>query len=130
MPISAPSMLFIDEPIDVQFDSPPLLEKSPPCPQGFIWQSETFRIVELLAEWKDFRRRGRMGRNMIPPHLSRASRIGSLGVGRFFFQVRTTDSRIFEIYYDRGIVDADDRKGSWVLFSERLTNSVKNQLNP
>ncbi|MHB8112227.1 MAG: DUF6504 family protein [Bellilinea sp.] len=122
MPISEPSMRFIDEPIDVQFDSPPLLEKSPPCPQGFIWQSETFRIVELLAEWKDFRRRGRMGRNMIPPHLSRAERIGSWGVGRFFFRVRTEGGRIFEIYFDRAPADAGDRKGSWVLFGERLVD--------
>lgn len=123
MPIPEPEARFIDEPIEVIFDSPPALEKSPPCPQGFIWRGENFRIVELIAEWKDFRRRGRMGRNMIPPHLSRASRIGSLGVGRFFFQVLTADRRIFEIYYDRGIVDADDRKGSWVLLSERLANS-------
>ncbi|HBA90257.1 MAG TPA: hypothetical protein DCZ08_00220 [Anaerolineaceae bacterium] len=123
MPISEPSMRFIDEPIDVQFDSPPLLEKSPPCPQGFIWQSETFRIVELLAEWKDFRRRGRMGRNMIPPHLSRAERIGSWGVGRFFFRVRTDGGRIFEIYFDRAPADAGDRKGSWVLFGERLVDT-------
>lgn len=124
MPIPEPATRFIDEPIDVIFDSPPPLEKSPPCPQGFIWRGEMYRIVELVAEWKDFRRRGRLGRNMIPPHLSRASRIGSLGVGRFYFQVRIADSRVFEIYYDRGIVDADDRKGSWVLLSERLENSA------
>lgn len=123
MPIPEPAARFIDEPIEVIFDSPLALEKSPPCPQAFTWRGEHFRIVELLAEWKDFRRRGRLGRNMIPPHLSRAERVGSLGVGRFFFQVRTADSRVFEIYYDRGIVDADDRKGSWVLLSERLTNS-------
>jgi len=123
MPIPEPSMRFIDEPIDVIFDSPPLLEKSPPRPQGFTWQSQTFRIIELLAEWKDFRRRGRMGRNMIPPHLSRAERIGSLGVGRFFFRVRTEGGRIFEIYYDRAPTDAGNRKGSWVLFGERLVDT-------
>ncbi|TDA66558.1 MAG: hypothetical protein D9V45_06405 [Chloroflexi bacterium] len=123
MPIPEPTMRFIDEPIEAQFDSPPLLEKSPPCPQGFIWQSQIFRIVELLAEWKDFRRRGRMGRNMIPPHLSRAERIGSWGVGRFFFRVRTEDGRIFEIYFDRAPADAGDRKGSWVLFGERLPHT-------
>ena len=122
MPIPEPTMRFIDEPIEVQFDSPPLLEKSPPYPQRFTWQSETFRIVELLAEWKDFRRRGRMGRNMIPPHLSRAERIGSWGVGRFFFRVRTEGGRIFEIYFDRAPADAGDRKGSWVLFGERLVD--------
>ncbi len=123
MPIPEPTMRFIDEPIEAQFDSPPLLEKSPPCPQGFVWQSQIFRIVELLAEWKDFRRRGRMGRNMIPPHLSRAERIGSWGVGRFFFCVRTEDGRIFEIYFDRAPADAGDRKGSWVLFGERLVDT-------
>jgi len=123
MPIPEPSMRFIDEPIEVRFDSPPQLEKSPPCPQGFTWHSETFRIVELLAEWKDFRRRGRMGRNMIPPHLSRAERIGSWGVGRFFFRVRTDASRIFDIYFDRAPGDASDRKGSWVLFGERLVDT-------
>ena len=125
MPIPEPTMRFIDEPIEVQFDSPPLLEKSPPCPQGFVWQSQIFRIVELLAEWKDFRRRGRMGRNMIPPHLSRAERIGSWGVGRFFFRVRTEDGRIFEIYFDRAPADAGDRKGSWVLFGERLPDNTR-----
>ena len=125
MPIPEPTMRFIDEPIEVQFDSPPLLEKSPPCPQGFIWQSQTFRIVELLAEWKDFRRRGRMGRNMIPPHLSRAERIGSWGVGRFFFRVRTEGGRIFEIYFDRAPADAGNRKGSWVLFGERLSDNTR-----
>jgi len=122
MPIPEPTMRFIDEPIEVIFDSPPMLEKSPPCPQGFTWQLQTFQIVELLAEWKDFRRRGRMGRNMIPPHLSRAERIGSWGVGRFFFRVRTDGGRIFEIYFDRAPADAGDRKGSWVLFGERLVD--------
>ena len=124
MPIPEPTMRFIDEPIEAIFDSPPMLEKSPPCPQGFTWQSQTFRIVELLAEWKDFRRRGRMGRNMIPPHLSRAERIGSWGVGRFFFRVRTDGGRIFEIYFDRAPADAGNRKGSWVLFGERLADST------
>jgi len=115
-------MRFIDEPITVIYDSPPALEKSPTCPQGFTWQGTDYRIVELQAEWKDFRRRGRMSRNMIPPHLSRAQRIGSLGVGRFFFQVRVEDGRIFVIYYDRAPTDADNRKGGWVLLSERVEN--------
>src|SRR3989304_5908915 len=122
MPIPEPTMRFIDEPIEVIFDSPPMLEKSPPCPQGFTWHLLTFQFVALRAEWKDFLRRGRMGRNMIPPHLSRAERIGSWGVGRFFFRVRTEGGRIFEIYFDRAPADAGDRKGSWVLFGERLVD--------
>lgn len=119
MTIQEPPMRFIDEPIVALFDSPPLYEKSPTCPDGFVWNGETFRISELLAEWKDFRRRGRMSNNMIPVHSSRAERIGSWGVGRFFFRVRTGEGRIFDIYFDRAPVDAGDRKGRWVLFGER-----------
>lgn len=123
MPIPEPPMRFIDEPIEALFDSSPLFEKSPTCPNGFIWNGETFRITGLLAEWKDFRRRGRMSNNMIPAHLSRAERIGSWGVGRFFFRVSTEGGRIFEIYFDRAPVDAGDRKGKWVLFGERIQES-------
>lgn len=127
MPVPEPGSHFIDEPIAVLFDTPPLLEKSPTCPQGFVWRGETYRIVELLAEWKDFRRRGRMSRNMIPPHLSRAQRVGSLGVGRFFFRVRVENGQIFDIYYDRAPVDADSRKGNWVLLSEQIAVSTNNK---
>jgi len=28
---------FYDDPIEVIFETPPALEKSPPCPNGFIW---------------------------------------------------------------------------------------------
>ncbi|MHB0924659.1 MAG: DUF6504 family protein [Bellilinea sp.] len=127
MPIPEPNLRFIDEPIEAVFDSPPIFEKSPPCPAGFIWREQTFRIVELMAEWKDFRRRGRMSNNMIPAHLSRAERIGSWGVGRFFFRVRTENDSVFEIYFDRAPADAGDRKGRWVLFGERTGSSVKLQ---
>lgn len=41
---------FIDEPIEVYFASEPLLEKDPPCPQGFRWQDQDIQIVEVLSE--------------------------------------------------------------------------------
>lgn len=110
---------FIDEPIEVHFDNPPLLEKKPPCPQGFRWRSEEFHIAEMLAEWQDFRRRGRMARNMAPEHAQHAARAGSWGVGRYFFRVRVQDGRIFEIYYDRAPGNASQRKGKWYLFTEQ-----------
>ena len=110
---------FIEEPIQVQFDQPPLLEKAPPCPSAFIWREETYRIAELLEEWHDYRRRGRMARNMAPAHAAVASNRGSLGVGRFYFRVLVEDGRIFEIYYDRAPKDAGNRKGSWHLLGER-----------
>lgn len=124
MPIPEPSMRFIDEPIEAVFDEPQALEKSPSCPDGFFWQGCVYRVVDLLAEWRDYRRRGRMSNNMIPAHLSRAERSGSWGVGRFFFRVRTETGQIFDIYYDRAPKDASDRKGHWVLFGERTEKPV------
>ena len=113
------SFRFISEAIEVDFDQPPLLEKDPPCPSGFTWAGERFRVVELLAEWRDFRRRGKAERNMRPEHATRASLRGSWGVGRYYFRVRVEDGRVFEMYYDRSPGNADDRKGHWVLYGER-----------
>ena len=110
---------FIDEPVEVIFRQPPLLEKKPTCPDAFIWRGETYAVEEMLAEWSDYTRRGRMARNMQPQHAAAASRRGSWGVGRFFYRVRVAGGRIFEIYYDRAPKDAGDRKGKWYLFSER-----------
>jgi len=110
---------FIDEPIEVVFDRPPALVKSPPCPSAFIWREQTFPVIELLETWQDFRRRGRSGHNMRPGHLSTAARRGSWGVGRFHFRVRIEDGRVFEIYYDRAPESAGDRKGHWYLLGER-----------
>ena len=102
----------------VHFDSPPVRQKTPPCPDGFTWQDQAYRVVEKLSEWHDFTRRGRMARNMRPAHAATASIRGSLGVGRFFFRVRTNTDRIFDLYYDREIKDVDDRLGHWFIFRE------------
>lgn len=110
---------FIDEPVQPLFDQPPLYEKTPPCPDGFIWREQTYRVLELLEQWTDYQRRGRMARNMRPEHAERALQHGSWGVGRFFFRVKTEHGRIFELYYDRAPGDADDRKGHWILRAER-----------
>jgi hypothetical protein len=109
---------FYDEPIEALYDVPPTYEKKPECPNGFTWRGETYRVARLLAEWADFARRGRMARNMQPQHARVAANRGSLGVGRFYFRVRTIAGQVFEIYYDRAIKDADHRKGSWVLVGE------------
>lgn len=110
---------FIDEPIDVVFHYPPTLAKSPPCPDAFLWRGENYQIVEMLETWQDFRRRGRMARNMRPEHAATASRRGSWGVGRFHFKVRVESGQVFELYYDRAPETAGDRKGHWFLLGER-----------
>lgn len=109
---------FIQEPIEVSFDHPPALEKKPGCPNRFIWGEERFEIVEMLAEWHDYRRRGRMARNMRPEHAATAARRGSWGVGLDYYRVRTDCGRIFDLYYDRAPVDAGRRKGAWFLERE------------
>ena len=119
---------FLDEQIDVIFNVPPMLEKSPTCPNGFIWNEKTYRVIESLAEWSDFTRRGKMARNMQPAHAATAATKGSLNVGRFYFRVRValldssnveqTEIQIFDIYYDRAMKSVDDRKGQWFVYRE------------
>jgi hypothetical protein len=109
---------FIGEEIEVGFDTSPLLEKKPGCPDRFTWGEHAFEITEMLREWHDYRRRGRMARNMAPTHAAIAEQRGSWGVGRAYFRVVTTGGRIFELYYDRAPKDADRRKGAWFLYRE------------
>ena len=111
---------FIGDPITVEWDNPPLLEKKPTCPDRIIWHGETLQVVRKLAEWRDYRRRGRMAKNMRPAHLHRAQQRGSWGVGRFYFRVRVVDGRTLELYYDRAAQGSDRRKGSWFLNQELL----------
>lgn len=109
---------FISEAITVEFDIPPVIEKTPFCPDRFVWRDETYAVADVLSEWQDFRRRGRMASNMRPENLAKAARRGSWGVGRFYFRVRTGSGRVFDIYYDRAPASSDDGGGSWVLYCE------------
>ena len=109
---------FIDQPIEVSFHSPPVHEKSPPCPDGFVWEERTYIIVEKLSEWTDFTRRGRAARNMRPSHAEVASSRGSLNVGHFFFRVRVNTGQVFDLTYDRAMKSVDDRKGQWLVYRE------------
>jgi hypothetical protein len=109
---------FIGEEIKVAFDREPVRQKTPPCPDGFTWQGNNYRVVEKISEWTDFTRRGRMARNMRPAHAAVAAERGSLGVGRFHFRVRTDTGQLFDLYYDRAIKDVDDRLGHWFLYRE------------
>ena len=116
---------FLDEQIEVVFNVPPMLEKSPTCPDGFIWNEKTYLVTESLSEWSDFTRRGKMARNMQPAHAAVASTRGSLNVGRFYFRVKVDTDQIFDIYYDRAMKSVDDRKGQWVVYSELSSSSRK-----
>ena len=60
---------FFDDPIQPIFDSPPAREKTPDCPDGFIWNDRAYRVAEMLSSWSDFTRRGKMAhtREVVPP---------------------------------------------------------------
>ena len=119
---------FYDNPIEPIFDTPPAREKSPDCPNGFIWDEKTYRVIEMLSSWSDFTRRGKMARNMRPAHAAVASSRGSLNVGRFYFRVRVAlassstagypENQVFDIYYDRAMKNIDERKGQWFIYRE------------
>jgi len=109
---------FFDQRIKVIFNVPPKLEKSPTCPNGFIWNETTYQVIESLSEWSDFTRRGKMAKNMRPAHAEAASTRGSLNVGRFYFRVKVDSNQVFDIYYDRAIKSVDDRKGEWFVYRE------------
>jgi len=112
------SIHFFDEKIEVLFDTSPTHEKTPDCPNGFVWEGETYHITETLSEWSDFTRRGKYARNMRPAHAAVASTRGSLNVGRFYFRVKVENGKIFDLYYDRAMKNVDDRKGQWFLYRE------------
>ena len=109
---------FIDQEIEVSFSHPPILSKKPDAPNGFVWGDDEFRVGEVLSTWSDYRRRGRMAKNMKPVHLRIAVHRGSWGVGRFYFRIRTDEDRIFDLYYDRAPTKATDRAGHWFLWRE------------
>ncbi len=109
---------FLDQPIEPIFDSPPTREKVPDCPNGFILDGKTYRVTEMLSAWTDFKRRGRMARNMQPAHAAVASNRGSLNVGRYYFRVKVDLNQIFDIYYDRAMKNVGNRKGQWFVYRE------------
>jgi hypothetical protein len=109
---------FYNETIEVQFDRPPVLEKTPVSPDRFLWRGTLFSVLQVLSEWRDYQRKGRMGQNMRSTHASTAERRGSWGVGVFYFRVLTDEGRVFDLYYDRAPKGSDHRKGEWFLFQE------------
>lgn len=105
---------FINEPIEVLFELPPLFGKTPTAPQGFIWAGQEWQIKQVLLEWKDYDRRGKSSHNMRPSNLLKAASRGSIGVGRFYFRVITVDNRIFQLYFDRSA----PKEQAWILYAE------------
>ncbi len=118
MPPDLVPFRFVDEEIQVVFDRAPDLVKKPGPPSGFSWRDESYRVVETLSTWTDYRRRGRMAQNMEEGHQQTAARRGSWGVGRFYFRVRVEGGRVFDLYYDRAPDGPGDRAGHWFLYRE------------
>ena len=111
---------FIGESIQTEHSGQPLPAKKAGCPVAFTWRGERFTVTEMLAEWHDYSRRGRMAYNMTPAHAQAASHRGSRGVGRDYYTVRTGCGRSFTLYYDRAPRDSADTLGEWFLLEERI----------
>ncbi len=111
---------FYDETITPGFDLTPTLEKKQGCPDRFTWREVEYRVTEIVKEWHDYARKGRMARNMQPQHAAVASHRGSWGVGRDYFIVKVEGDRYFQIYFDRAPKDVDHRKGEWFLWGELI----------
>jgi hypothetical protein len=114
--------VYLGEVISVGFNKAPIFRKKPACPDKFTWQGKIYFVNALLSEWADFSRKGKNNRNMKDAHLELAKVHGSLGVGKFYFRVQTTDLRVFDLYYDRAIKNAFDSDGYWVLFQELFSD--------
>lgn len=112
------SIRLIIEPIEVIFFEAPQLEKKTGCPDAFIWREERFQVSRVLSEWHDYRRRGRMARNMQPQHARVAEKRGSWGVGQDYYLLETDSGRFFVICFDRSPKSVDDRKGEWFIERE------------
>ncbi|MCP4168438.1 MAG: hypothetical protein GY759_21445 [Chloroflexi bacterium] len=108
---------FIGEQIEVEFEAAPVFEKDPGCPDRFLWREQVYTIEELISEWRDYGRRGRMADNMRPENAAKAAVRGSWGVGRIYFRVRVHTGQFFDLYYDRA-PRKQERKGSWYLYRE------------
>ena len=76
---------FIDASITVQYTEQPLLEKKPRCPDGFEWDGQVFAIQDMLMEWVDYTRRGRMARNMSDAHsMAQPAKVPGVLAGSIF----------------------------------------------
>lgn len=107
---------FISAMIQVYFKVQPVLVKRTGPPDAFSWDGQRFDIVAVLAEWHDYdKRRERDTTRRSQGQLTRKH--GSWGLGRDFYRVRTEDGRVFDLYYDRSPMGADDI-GRWVLYRE------------
>lgn len=122
---SSSEQRFIGEPIEVAYDTPLVILKKPRCPDRFTWGDISFEIVELVSEWRDYGRRGRMASNMRPENARKAAKRGSWGVGRYYFHVRTDKEREFVFYYDRAPKGRAQREGSWHLDREFLAQNKR-----
>jgi hypothetical protein len=111
---------FIDEPIQAEFTGQPLLSKKTGCPAAFRWRTVRYAVTELLAEWHEYGRRGRMADNMSPAHAQASLKRGSFGVGRDYYRVRTHAGQTFILYYDRTVRSSDDKLGEWFLLEEEI----------
>ena len=111
-------MQFIGREISVTLPEEFSLEKKPPVPLSFVWQGRTHVIADMLAMWHRYGKPEIKTQGGRPPYFVRSGRTqGSWGQGRAYFRVRTTEGRLFDMYYDRA-PKGKRRAGAWFLWRE------------
>ncbi len=122
--MSTETTRFIGAAIQVIYDQPPVLEKRPGAPDGFVWEGKTVRVLAVLKEWHDYGLRGKSLNFYVKEQGSyrakAAGRKGTWGVGRDYYRVRADTGEVFDLYYDRAPGGPGGRKGNWVLFQQVL----------
>ena len=83
----APASKFIGSPVKVEFSQEPGYKR----PLALNWNDEGAFVSEVLSRWEDW------GFGAAPPK----RRHWWQRRHRTYYRVRTTDGRIFELYYDR-----------------------------
>jgi hypothetical protein len=121
---------FYGEPIQPEFAAQPALLKKPGSPIRFRWRGETIVVVEILAEWHEYSRRGRAALNMTPAHAQAALERGSRGAGRDYFTLRSDGGRVFTVYYDRAPKSVSDSLGEWFLLEEEVNSETNSKKDP
>ena len=96
---------FIAEPLEPHtgtFDTTRMATGSPGLPLGFTWRGESFRIAEVLAEWKQ-------------------SGPGTGGKERYlrkhWYRIRTASGLEMKLYFERQARSGRERTRRWWLFS-------------
>ncbi len=111
--------MIYSEPITVEFEKEPLLEKKTGPPDRVVWRGKLYTIISVENEWHNYDKCGKTEKFYNQKRgnaLKMKSRKGSWGVGKDYYKVKTDTGEVFVIYYDRQPKKV--KKGQWILLKK------------